>query len=348
MKNIFFGFLRAYCFLILLIAGVVWFVALRIYYHFKPWLPVPVRLTIRRWWARRKHARCGAQWPILASAGAAPEGWTGWPDGQKFVFVLTHDVESQRGLDRVRQLAELEIAHGWRSSFNFIPEGPYRVSPELRQWLIERGFEVGVHDHRHDGKLYKSRAHFVASARRINHFLKEWDAAGFRSGFMFHNLEWIKDLNIQYDLSTFDTDPFEPQPDGVKTIFPFWVPGHNGDGYMELPYTLVQDSTLFVMLQQKTSDIWKRKLEWIAAQGGMALVNVHPDYVVFGDREPHPDEFAVAHYLEFLNWVRDAYGNSYWHALPRDVARFSKHQLHRALFTILLFPSEVPALLLAA
>ena len=31
-------------------------------------------------------------------------------------------------------------------------------------------------------------------------------------------------LNIAYDASTFDTDPFEPQPDGVNTIFPFWVP----------------------------------------------------------------------------------------------------------------------------
>ena len=40
---------------------------------------------------------------------------------------------------------------------------------------------------------------------------------------MYHNLDWIHDLDIYYDASTFDTDPFEPQPDGFKTIYPFTV-----------------------------------------------------------------------------------------------------------------------------
>jgi len=31
------------------------------------------------------------------------------------------------------------------------------------------------------------------------------------------------DLAIQYDQSTFGTDPFEPQPEGIGSIFPLWV-----------------------------------------------------------------------------------------------------------------------------
>jgi len=46
---------------------------------------------------------------------------------------------------------------------------------------------------------------------------------GFRAPAMHDNLEWISELNLEYDLSTFDTDPFEPQSDGVGTIFPFKV-----------------------------------------------------------------------------------------------------------------------------
>jgi hypothetical protein len=46
------------------------------------------------------------------------------------------------------------MKHGFRSSFNFIPEGDYRVSRELRDELTRNGFEVGVHDLHHDGKLY--------------------------------------------------------------------------------------------------------------------------------------------------------------------------------------------------
>ena len=47
-------------------------------------------------------------------------------------------------------------------------------------------------------------------------------------------------------------------------------------GYIELPYTLPQDFTLFVLLQEKTPKTWMKKLDWIAEKGGMALVNVHP------------------------------------------------------------------------
>lgn len=327
-------FLRNHWISISILAGVAWLVGLRFYYWLKPSLPVSVRLLLRRWWARRRLAASKGSWPILESAKAEPKGWPGWPEGREFAFILTHDVESPRGLDCVRDLAEAEMALGFRSSFNFIPEGPYRVAPELRRWLAERGFEVGVHDHRHDGHLYKSQAHFLASAGRINHFLSSWDAVGFRSGFMFHNLEWIQNLNVLYDSSTFDTDPFEPQPDGVKTIFPFWAAGQNGNGYVELPYTLVQDSTLFLILQEKSSDIWKQKLRWIAEHRGMALLNVHPDYIAFEGRQPATDRYPLAYYTEFLRWVRQTYEGKYLHKLPREVGGFCRRHFNpsRALY----------------
>ena len=55
--------------------------------------------------------------------------------------MLTHDVESGAGLANCRSLARLESELGFRSSFNFIPEGSYRVPPELRK-LTAMGFEV--------------------------------------------------------------------------------------------------------------------------------------------------------------------------------------------------------------
>lgn len=313
--------------------GASWLVGVRIYYWIKPSLPLQIRLSIRRSVAARKRVRSKKQWPILESAGAAPADWSGWPEGRQFAFVLTHDVESQRGLDRVRQVAELEMTLGFRSSFNFVPEGAYRVSVELRRWLVGCGFEVGVHDLRHDGRLYNSRSSFSEGAARINHYVKEWEAVGFRSGFMFHNLEWVKDLNIRYDSSTFDTDPFEPQSDGVGTIFPFWVGTHSEHGYVELPYTLTQDSTLFVVLRENSNAIWKEKLEWIKSRGGMALMNVHPDYMAFGnERAAADDEYDVGHYADFLAWVRDQHSEQYWHCLPREVADFfSKMQKARGI-----------------
>jgi len=212
---------------------------------------------------------------------------------------------------------------GFRSSFNFVPEGEYDVSSSFRSFLVDHGFEVGVHDLHHDGTLYRSKGTFNAAAPRINMYLERWNAVGFRSGFMFHNLEWLKELNILYDASTFDTDPFEPQPDGARTVFPFWVERGDGSGYVEMPYTLAQDSTLFLVLGEGTNEVWKRKLDWVAQNGGMALLNVHPDYMAFKARRGYA-EFPAVLYEEFLTYVSRNFGTDAWCALPRDVARFVK------------------------
>jgi len=260
-------------------------------------------------------------WPIFETAGVEPQFWPGWPSSKRFAIVLTHDVESHKGLQRCHQLTEIETRLGFRSSFYFVPEGEYSISKQFRDSLNANGFEVGVHDLKHDGKLYRSRAAFSTNAHRINHYLKEWNAVGFRSGFMHHNLEWLHDLNIQYDASTFDVDPFEPQPDGVETIFPFWVPGANGGGYVELPYSLCQDFTVYVLLREKTIDIWKRKIEWIAKHGGMALVIVHPDYMDFSNSGKANDEFPAIIYEEFLHHIKNNYSGLYWNGLSREVAQ---------------------------
>ena len=164
-----------------------------LYYLLKPAIPRRIRAAARRVLARRLRRRVGHCWPIDEASGRAPEDWPGWPGGKKFAFVLTHDVEGARGLDRCRQLAEMEIGLGFRSSFNFVPEGEYATPPSLRAFLNEAGFEVGVHDLHHDGKLYRSRKAFERHAERINHYLKAWGAVGFRSAFMLHNLDWLQE-----------------------------------------------------------------------------------------------------------------------------------------------------------
>ena len=283
----------------------------------------------------RLRRRISNVWPIMPGSEIPPENWPGWPGGKKFAFVLTHDVESRAGLDKCRPLMQLEMELGFCSSFNFVPEGSYRVPAELREELTDGGFEVGIHDLKHDGHLFASHRGFKRRAERINGYARKWGASGFRSGFMLRNLDWLHDLDVQYDASTFDTDPFEPQPDGGHTIFPFWVPRPNGSsanghestsasssraGYVELPYTLPQDSTLFLVLRESTPEIWMRKLDWIAQHGGMVLLDVHPDYMSFDGSHQRTTEYPVALYREFLDYVKTRYAGEYWHALPKEVA----------------------------
>ncbi len=301
--------------------------ARKAYYLLKPWVPWRARVGARRFFAVRKRKATQAIWPIDEAAAQTPANWPGWPEGKKCSFVITHDVEGASGLAKCRQLAEVEMELGFRSSFNFIPEGEYRVSAELRNWLTENGFEVGVHDLHHDGKLFDSEEGFRAKAKKINRYAAEWGAKGFRAGFMLRNLDWMHDLDVVYDASTFDTDPFEHQSDGARTIFPFWIPtppqqdgsSHRG-GYVELPYSLPQDSTLFLVLREKTPKIWLDKTDWVASHGGMVLVNVHPDYLCFPGEKPSAKTFDVEHYRQLLIHIRDQYGASCWHPLPHQLA----------------------------
>lgn len=301
----------------------------QIYYRFKPYLPWRLRMNARSLLAVAQRRLYADTWPVDPVSAAAPLNWPGWPEGKKFALVLTHDVEGQSGLDKTRALMQLEMRHGFCSSFNFVPEGEYRVSPELRAELDRNGFEVGVHDLRHDGKLFWANA-FSDNIRRINSHLREWGAKGFRSGFMLHDPRFLDELEIDYDASTFDTDPFEPQPGGERTIFPFWVSRGTRGGFVEMPYTLAQDSTMFFVLREQSADIWKRKLDWIAQNGGMALLNVHPDYICFNGSQPRPSEYSENFYSDFLSYVAEKYPGQYWNPQPRELSAWYRRDVHRS------------------
>jgi glycosyltransferase involved in cell wall biosynthesis len=292
------------------------------YYFLKSFMPRRLQIYLRRKFINRKMLLNKNIWPIDKTAAAPPEGWQGWPDGKKFALVLTHDVESVRGLNKCRELMNIDEKFGFRSSFNFVT-GDYQVPEKLLNELHTRGFEAGIHGLHHDGNIFRSRKVFAEHAAQINQTLKKWNAAGFRSPSMYHNLDWLHDLNIEYDASTFDTDPFEPQPDGMGTIFPFWVEGKNGKrGYVELPYTLPQDFLLFILMQHENIDIWKTKLDWIVEQGGMALLITHPDYINFANNKLKDNEYPVEYYAEFLQHIKTKYEGQYWQPLPKDMAHF--------------------------
>ena len=293
-----------------------------LYYHLKPAIPRAVQISARRLIAAHKRKVTRAVWPIDPSASKKPQNWRGWPDNKRFALVLQHDVDSIKGLNNCARLMALERQLNSRSSFNFVPED-YYTPRDLRASLADSGFEVGVHGLKHDGKLFKHPSGFYKQAPRIDYYLKEWRAVGFTSPSMLRNLPLMAELDIEHGCSTFDTDPFEPHSDGVGTIFPFYARNESGTkSYVELPYTLPQDHCLFVIHREKDIRIWKEKLDWIADSGGMALLNSHPDYMNFVGTECSLEEYPVSFYTDLLEYIQTKYSGQYWHALPREIARF--------------------------
>lgn len=293
----------------------------RYYYFLKMFIPRATQIQLRRMLIRRKMRQHQDIWPIDPQSATPPEGWQGWPEQKSFALVITHDVESKKGLDNCRALMDLEEKYGIKSSFNFVA-GDYDIPQDLLDEMHTRGFEIGIHGFHHNGNLFRSKKIFKEHAAKINQAIARWGASGFRAPSMYHNLDWLHELNIRYDASTFDTDPFEPQPDGAKTIFPFHVTAEGKQGYIELPYTLPQDFLLFILMQEKDTRIWENKLRWIVDQGGMALFIIHPDYIHFDGGPLNAEQYPATYYENFLRHIKATYEGQYWHALPRDMAAF--------------------------
>ncbi|MDQ7818402.1 MAG: hypothetical protein RDU14_15350 [Melioribacteraceae bacterium] len=228
--------------------------------------------------------------------------------GKGSVIVLTHDVEEQHGFDFIPEVIELEEKYGFKSSWNIIPY-KYKIDDGIINFIMQNGHEVGIHGYNHDGKLYYSEKIFNERVPYINKALKKYDAVGFRSPQVHRNLVWLQKLDIQYDASCFDYDPFQPFPGGTGSIWPF-IAGK----FVELPYTLPQDHTLFYVLNQKDISIWKNKANWIANNSGVILSLTHPDYL--------KEKNHLALYEEFLQYLRTF--EDAWYCLPRELSDWWK------------------------
>ena len=294
------------------------------YYLVKPLLPRSVQMALRRRHARRRAKQVFPRWPIedvlvrhqedsfreaiRANGGERVPFVNFWPGGHRFAYILTHDVEGPAGIENIERVRKVERVHGVVSSWNFVAED-YPIPPGLFEKLRADGCEIGLHGIHHDHRLWRNEERFVRTLPKIHHYLAEWQAVGWRSPVTYRRADWMPRLGALYDSSFPDTDPFEPQAGGCCSIFPYFI-----DDMVELPITLVQDHTMWELLQQPGIDLWIDKSEWIRKHHGLVNADVHPDYLIRQDR--------LDLYDEFLGGLTALDGG--WHALPRDVASWWK------------------------
>jgi hypothetical protein len=289
------------------------------YYRARPLLPRQLQIWLRRHFALVQARSQFPRWPIetcvhdfLRLMFAILSGIAGeplpriadWPGGHSWALVLTHDVEDAAGLAAIEPVLELERAHGIRSCWNFVPRR-YEIDAATVVGLLEDGFEVGVHGLHHDGRDLESSARWQERLPAAHDAARRWQAVGFRSASLHREWEWMRNLAFDYDSSYPDTDPFEPQEGGCCT----WLPFFNGD-IVELPLTLSQDHTLFVILGHRDETAWTEKAQFLRERGGLAMIDTHPDYMI--------DRRIFDAYGRFL--ARFANDDTAWRALPREVS----------------------------
>jgi hypothetical protein len=303
--------------------------ALAGYYLLRPLMPRPVQISMRRLYSRVQARTPFPRWPVEPSLHGFCDrvlGWAAevagdevpylapWPSGRTWALVLTHDVETDEGLRRLPVLRDIELAQGYRSSWNLVP-GRYQVPDDVVAALKADGFEVGLHGLHHDGRDLTDGI-FQQRLPEMRRWAQRWEANGFRAPATRRAWDTMASLPFEYDSSYPDTDPFEPQPGGCCS----WLPYFNGP-LVELPITLPQDHTLFVILRRTGPQTWIDKSEQIRSAGGMALMITHPDYV---------DLAPVAEAYKAL-LARFADDGSLWRALPVEVNRWWRRRAQTRL-----------------
>ena len=293
--------------------------AVRGYYLARPALPRPVQLRLRRLFTRVQSRSSFPGWPaedalhnlyawlftlIAEFAGQPVPFLDPWPDGRSWALVLTHDVETAAGYRDMELLRSLERVRGYRSSWNFVGQR-YPVDDERLRTLRDDGCEVGVHGLRHDGRDLASRRLMERRLPAMREFAERWDAIGFRSPATQRNWELMPRLGFDYDSSYSDTDPYEPQPGGCCSYWPYF-----NQAMVELPMTLPQDHTMFSILQKAGPEIWLQKAHYLRQRQGMVLLLTHPDYA--------RDRRVTDSYEALLDTFQG--DDTAWRALPREVA----------------------------
>lgn len=296
------------------------------YYFLRPILPVGLRKHVQRLrlagWQRIRFPR----WPVDVSVDALqkralvaamrargvrrlPFVWF-WPEGKSACAILTHDVEAASGRRSCTELMDLDDSFGIKSAFQIVPELQGEGWAALRRALRARGFEVNIHDLRHNGYLFSNRERFQERAAQINRYAREFDSRGFRSGAMYREQAWYDQLELSYDMSVPNVAHLEPQRGGCCTVMPHFI-GH----VLELPLTTAQDYTLFHILGEYSTALWNRQIEIILRHHGLITLLVHPDYAM----EPRA-RGVYRGLLQRVAQLRDA-GNV-WVALPAEVDRW--------------------------
>jgi hypothetical protein len=294
---------------------------LSLFYRVKNLIPRRAQLAARRRLIRYQGVPTFPAWPLdtsmskllrlfagcaLRAAGQAEAefAWF-WPGGHHAALILTHDVEGDEGIRLALELADLEQGLGFRSAFNF--GAWYDVDPGVLRELTGRGFEIGMHGLVHDRTLFSSRDAFEASVRPLMELAERLGAVGFRSPATHRVFDWLGELPVEYDCTIPNSDPYEPQPGGCCSIWPFFI-----GPVVELPYTLPQDHTLLTLLGHRSPSLWLEQATAIELENGLIQCVTHPDRGYLGDS----DKRAI--YGEFLRGLAER--GKLWRALPREVA----------------------------
>jgi peptidoglycan/xylan/chitin deacetylase (PgdA/CDA1 family) len=266
-----------------------------------PMWPIDPSAEIVRWLWYRVRSLGGREEPPVPF----------WPGGKRYVITLTHDVDTAAGQQNIPRLAEVEEAEGFRSCWYMVGRR-YLLDGHILDTLTRAGHEIGLHGDTHDNTLaFVPAAEIRRRLQSCGRVVERFSMQGFRSPSFFRTRALLDEVaeRFAYDSSIPDTMLFPASGGGCRSVFPFSI-----GRLLVIPATVPPDGSLLISGFDPTAivNLWRRKIDWIRAVGGVAVVLTHPEPQMSA-REAMIEAYRSL--LRQLRGDRDA-----WVALPHEIA----------------------------
>ena len=217
-----------------------------------------------------------------------------WPEGKKYAFILTHDVDSDwlYKENNLQLFLDVENSFGIRAAWYFVANLYHHDFAKIDR-LAGDGHEIGLHGDNHDHKIaFLSDGAIEKRLAGCRGFIDRYKVAGFRSPHYLRTPRLYEALKryVRYDTSMHDsynpTTPVEMVREGCSAIHPFALSDGPG-GLLELPITIPEDYELYDPARG-TASVLETQLAQIAEikrRGGLATLVIHPE-PHFSSRKP--------------------------------------------------------------
>jgi hypothetical protein len=199
--------------------------------------------------------------------------------------LITHDIETEKGLRRATALKSVEDELGIQSIW-FLPSDEYPITRRIAAELAE-GSVIGSHDVKHDGKLIHI-GKLADATRRLRESkirleeIFEQSIVCFRSPLLQFSLKIasaLKEAGYCCDFSVPCWEPIHPSTMsgfGIESTQSFEI-----EGVIETPLTLFQDHQVLYLLGMNVDravNLWLEQAKLIRSFDGDIVLLIHPDY----------------------------------------------------------------------
>jgi peptidoglycan/xylan/chitin deacetylase (PgdA/CDA1 family) len=200
-------------------------------------------------------------------------------------LLVTHDIETERGLQRALSLKEIEDDLGVKSTW-FVPSHDYEIDGTIAAKLAENSV-IGSHDIKHDGQLIQIRerskliGRLMASRQKLEGIFGR-EIRCFRAPLLQFSSEILSALNDAGYSSDFSLPCWEMiYPPTMSGFGIECVQSFEMEGIVENPLTMFQDHQLLNVMGMNVDEaikLWLEQACLIRSFEGDLVLLIHPEY----------------------------------------------------------------------